>query len=99
MIVYQQALVQPLLQTIHSLCTSIDSEKRSHPDIYIAYEHRDDAQYTSFTQKAESLGFKVKVVPKGKVGKAVSSLYGWKTEVYEGITVLYLKLQSDRSNA
>lgn len=71
----------------------------SNPDIYIAYEHRDDAQYTSFTRQAEDMGFKVKIAPKGKVGKAVSSLYGWSSEVYEGITVLSLKLQNDKGNA
>lgn len=92
--VYDQMLVKPLLQTILGLCTRSTSETTSSPDIYIAYEHRDDAQYTSFTQQAEAMGFKVKVVPKGKVGKAVTNLYGWKSEDYEGITVLYLKLKS-----
>ena len=94
--VYDPMLVKPLLQTILSLCTRSTSDITNSPDIYIAYEHRDDAQYTSFTQQAETMGFKVKVVPKGKIGKAVSSLYGWKSEIYEGITVLYLKLQSVR---
>lgn len=40
------------------------------------------------------MGFKVKVIPKGKVGKAVKDLYGWKAELYEGITVLHLRLMS-----
>jgi hypothetical protein len=74
-------------------------ETTKSPDVYIAYEHRDDAQYTSFTHQAEQMGFKVKIVPKGKVSKAVQGLYGWKAEVYEGITVLYLKLQRAKSGS
>lgn len=96
--VYQAVLVKPLLRTIHTLCkqssSSSPSDTTKTPDIYIAYEHRDDAQYTSFTSQAEEMGFKIKVVPKGKVGKAVNALYGWKPEVYEGITVLQMKLAS-----
>ncbi|KAK9894515.1 hypothetical protein P389DRAFT_197804 [Cystobasidium minutum MCA 4210] len=105
--IYQAALVQPLLRTIHALCLQscapapcstsntplqAPSSPARSPDIYIAYEHRDDAQYTSFTSQAEEMGFKIKIVPKGKIAKAVGNLYGWKAEVYEGITVLQMRL-------
>jgi hypothetical protein len=80
----------PLLKTMYALSTSNSNSKI--PDMYIAYEHRDDAQYTSFTSQAAIMGFKVKKIPKNKIVKSVAALYGWKSDLWEGISVLHLKL-------
>lgn len=87
-----QNLVEPLLQTIYELCIRQMKKTEKVPDVYLAYEHRDDAQYDSFTSKAEAKDFKVKKIAKSKISKAVQGLYGWKTDVYDGVTVLLLKL-------
>ena len=86
-----EALVEPLLQTIRRLCnTSLEAGKK--PNVYIAYEHRDDAQYYSFLAKAEPLGFRVKPVPATKVRKAVYKAYGWSPDMYTDITVLHMRI-------
>lgn len=67
------------------------SHKRG-PDVYLAYEHRDDAQYNSFLARAVQQGFRVKRIPAIKIRKAVERLYGWKAVQYEGILVVHLRL-------
>jgi hypothetical protein len=85
-----EALVEALLHTIRRLCDiAVEAGKR--PNAYIAYEHRDDAQYASFLAKAEALGFKVRSVPAAKIRKAVRTAYGWTPDMYTGITVMHMK--------
>lgn len=68
--------------------------KERFPDVYLAYEHRDDAQYDSFLSLAEAEGFRIKRVPQLKIRKAVDAVLGWKDKsIYEGITVVQMKLQ------
>jgi hypothetical protein len=67
--------------------------KERFPDVYLAYEHRDDAQYDSFLSLAEREGFHAKRIPPLKVRKAVDAVLGWKDRsIYEGITVVQMKL-------
>ena len=89
--VYSEELVEPLLSTILTLSTRSMTDNRG-PDVYLAYEHRDDAQYDSFLAKAAGSGFRIKRVPTAKVRKAVERLYGWKAKEYEGISVVHLRL-------
>ena len=69
------------------------SPRERFPDVYLAYEHRDDAQYDSFLSLAEREGFRIKRVPPLKVRKAVDAVLGWKERsIYEGITIVQMKL-------
>ena len=73
---------------------SEQNSKERFPDVYLAYEHRDDAQYDSFLSLAEVEGFKIKRVTQLKIRKAVDAVLGWKDKsIYEGITVVQMKLQ------
>ena len=89
--VYSEELVEPLLSTIRTLSTQSMTDNRG-PDVYLAYEHRDDAQYDSFLAKAAEAGFRIKRIPAPKVRKAVEKLYGWKAKEHEGISVVHLRL-------
>lgn len=98
--VYSEVLVAPLLRTVKSLSVlsgsraSTQNSKECFPDVYLAYEHRDDAQYNSFLSLAEVEGFRIKRVPQLKIRKAVDAVLGWKDKsIYEGITVVQMKLQ------
>jgi hypothetical protein len=89
--VYSEGLVAPLLSTIRTLSLQSLTGTRG-PDVYIAYEHRDDAQYDSFLAKAEDAGFRIKRIPAPKIRKAVERLYGWKYGDYDGISVVHMRL-------
>lgn len=98
--IYSEVLVAPLLRTVKSLSVlsgsraSTQNSKECFPAVYLAYEHRDDAQYNSFLSLAEVEGFRIKRVPQLKIRKAVDAVLGWKDKsIYEGITVVQMKLQ------
>jgi len=92
--IYSEQLVKPLVRTIQHLSETALQIKSKAPDVYLAYEHRDDAQYEAFLSEAERAGLRVKKVPTVKVRKAVSKAYGWRPEQYEGISVVHMKLHS-----
>ena len=92
-------LVQPLLETIQTLCRLGRGNRATSPQIYIAYEHRDDAQYEAFLAQAVSKGFSCKHIHQSIVDKAVERAYGWSTDVHEGISILSMTLKARQKAA
>lgn len=92
-LVYSAPLITPLLDTVQALSQQSMQRNGKGPEIYIAYEHRDDAQYTNFLLQAEARGFHIKTIHADTVHKAVYEAYAWDAEQYEGISVFRMQLR------
>ncbi|GLB35032.1 putative lysine methyltransferase [Lyophyllum shimeji] len=85
--VYTPALVEPLLRTLHALCTL--SSAASAPPVYLCIERRDPALIERMLADARGTwGFDVERIPDRKLAKAMDKAgIKWPKEEWEGIEI------------
>lgn len=91
--VYSDALVQPLLRTLHALCTlSITTTTATTPAIYLAIEVRDPLLVQRFLDSArDDYGFKCARVDDARI-EGVVRPWGWDRNEWDGVEVWKLTL-------
>lgn len=102
--IYDSALSQPLLRTLHALSTPPHSPSRSSgPPIFVALEVRDPQLIDSFLESARSdWGFRCSRVENGRLEKLLGEGgVGWKSDDWDGVQVwkLVWKGKSSRNTA
>ncbi|KAM6500596.1 hypothetical protein JOM56_003610 [Amanita muscaria] len=99
--IYDSALVEPLLRSIHAVCTCSRSKSSTSrpPPAYICIERRDPALTDRFLAEARSVWhFVVERIPRRKVGKAMQKGgVDWAKEEWEGIEIWKLTLSSSKA--
>lgn len=89
--VYDPSLVQPLLRTLHALCTlSIATAPKARaPPVYLCLERRDPALVDRCLSDARhTWGFDVHQIPRRKLAKAMHKAgMDWPKEDWEGIEI------------
>lgn len=81
---YSTSLISPLWSTL----AIISKSQNTPPPIYIALENRDPPLIDSALEVGRSMGFELKRVGAGRVGRAVEKAgWGWGREEWEGVEI------------